>query len=91
MSWISIVKPTGTPYTNVNSQGKEQYDDPLVIYDDADVFYDGINQTAWIDVSKPTGPEGYFDVMWSDMSMEWGDAGDSWGSAGGWVNIPKPI
>lgn len=55
MTWITIPKPTGTPYTNVNLQGKEQYDQASLAYDDMNTFYDGVDQNAWIDVAKPSG------------------------------------
>lgn len=53
MSWINVAKPTGRPYTNVNVQGKEQYDQASIMYDDPNVFYDGVNQAAWTNILKP--------------------------------------
>lgn len=38
----------------VNPQGKEQYDQPSLAYDDANTFYDGVNTTQWTNVTKPT-------------------------------------
>lgn len=52
--YINIPKPSAQVYTNENAQGKEQYDQPDLTYDDIDVFYDGINPTQWTDESKPT-------------------------------------
>ena len=54
-AWTNVPKPTGTPYTNVNPQGKEQYDQASLIYDDPNTFYDGINMAAWTNIAKPTG------------------------------------
>ncbi len=54
-AYTYIAKPTGTPYTNVNTVGgKEQYDQPNLMYDDLNVFYDGINQNAYTKIAKPT-------------------------------------
>lgn len=53
--WTPITKPTGTPYTNTNTQGKEQYDQASLTYDDSNTFYDGANMLAWTDLAKPTG------------------------------------
>lgn len=50
-----ISKPVGTPYTNVNPQGLEQYDQASIQYDDSSIFYDGVNQTAYTNIAKPTG------------------------------------
>lgn len=54
--WNNIPKPSAQNYTNVNAQGKEQYDDINVLYDDPNVFYDGSNPNQWTDINKPTGP-----------------------------------
>ena len=55
MPYISIAKPTGAGYTNVNPVGKEQYDESGFTYDDANVFYDGVNETAYTNLAKPVG------------------------------------
>ena len=52
--WTNVSKPTDATYTYVNTQGKEQYDQPDLTYDDSDVFYDGTDFSAWTDVAKPT-------------------------------------
>lgn len=54
MAWTNVAKPTGRPYTSVNPQGKEQYDQADLTYDNATTFYDGVNQAAWTAVVKPT-------------------------------------
>ena len=53
--YTNVAKPTSSVYTNVNPVGKEQYDESGFTYDDANVFYDGVNETAWTNVSKPVG------------------------------------
>ena len=53
-NYTKISKPTGTSYTLVNPIGRETYDDPTVSYDDASVFYDGVNQSLYTKVSKPS-------------------------------------
>ena len=52
-TWINIAKPISSVYTFVNPQGKEQYDQPSLTYDDANVFYDGVNQGAYTNTAKP--------------------------------------
>lgn len=54
--WTSIPKPTGRPYTNVNPDGKTQYDQGSITYDNPNIFYDGVDLMAWTDVPKPTPP-----------------------------------
>ena len=56
MAWTPIVKSGAQTYTNVNPIGKEQYDQADIMYDDPNVFYDGINPAQWSNVNKPTGP-----------------------------------
>lgn len=51
--WTNIPKPTGTPYTNIN-QAKPSYDEADLTYDSAFTFYDGINQNAWSNLTKPS-------------------------------------
>ena len=53
--YTKVVKPTGSSYTNLNIGDKTQYNDTEVTYDKSTIFYDGINESAWTDVSKPTG------------------------------------
>jgi hypothetical protein len=53
-SYTNIAKPTNPSYVNINTVGKEQYDDPFITYDDPLVFYDGVNQSLYTKVSKPS-------------------------------------
>lgn len=52
--WTNVQKPTSSTYSYVNPQGKEQYDQSDITYDDATVFYDGTNPMAYTNISKPT-------------------------------------
>lgn len=54
-TYTNINKPSGTSYANVNSTGREQYDQADITYDDASVFYDGTNDNLWTDLNKPSG------------------------------------
>lgn len=56
MSWTNIPKPTTPTWTNENPQGKEQYDQVDIMYDQSDTYYDGINPAQWTGVVKPTTP-----------------------------------
>ena len=62
MPWTSVNKPTGPTYTNVNAQGKEQYDQADIQYDDVNVFYDGTNPNQWTDINKPTAPASWVSI-----------------------------
>lgn len=53
--YTNVAKPTGTPYTPVNSSGKEGFDDTAVLFDSATTFFDGINSAVYVNISKPTG------------------------------------
>lgn len=53
--YTNIPKPTGASYTNVNSSGKEGFDDATILFDDPNTFFDGINNAVYTNVSKPTG------------------------------------
>jgi hypothetical protein len=55
MAWNKVTKPSSSSYTNVNPTGREQYDQINLTYDESTVFYDGVNQSAWTNVAKPTG------------------------------------
>lgn len=55
MVYTNINKPTGTSYTNINSGGKEQYDQANLSYDDASAFYDGYNPNLYTNLTKPSG------------------------------------
>ena len=54
MAWTNVSKPTSSVYARINTIGKEQYDQSDITYDSATVFYDGVNQSAWTSVAKPT-------------------------------------
>ena len=52
MPYTNVAKPTGTPYTKVNSF-INTYDDTIT-YDSSN-FYDGFLTTAYTNLAKPTG------------------------------------
>lgn len=52
--YVNIDKPSGTSYTNINTVGKQQYDQADIIYDDPNVFYDGMNVDLYTKISKPS-------------------------------------
>lgn len=62
MAWTNINKPTGPTYTNLNTVGKQQYDQADLTYDDATTYYDGTNPNLYTNVSKPTLPS------WTNIS-----------------------
>lgn len=53
-AYTYISKPTNSVYTDVNSQGREQYDQVDVQYDSSTTFYDGVDENAYTNVAKPT-------------------------------------
>ena len=54
MPYTNVSKPTSSVYTVVNTQGKEQYDQASLTYDDSSIFFDGVNASAYTNVVKPT-------------------------------------
>ena len=56
ITYTNVAKPITPTYTNNNTQGKEQYDQASLEYDDADTFYDGTNEAFYTSVSKPITP-----------------------------------
>mgnify|MGYP001617910755 CR=1 FL=1 len=55
MPYTNVAKPTGASYTNVNSSGKEGFDDTAVTFDQASTFFDGVSNTVYTNLAKPTG------------------------------------
>ena len=53
-TYTNISKPSGTSYTSQNPTGKEQYDQTDIEYDDADIFYDGVNESLYTNIAKPS-------------------------------------
>jgi hypothetical protein len=54
-AYTNVAKPTGTPYSNINVQGREQYDQSNLTYDSSAVFYDSEDFNAYVNVAKPVG------------------------------------
>lgn len=54
-TYTNLTKPTNTSYTVQNPVGKEQYDQSTIEYDDANVFYDGTNESLYTNIAKPSG------------------------------------
>lgn len=52
-NYFHIAKPTTLNWNTLNSQGREQYDQADIEYDDPDVYYDGINPSQWTNTAKP--------------------------------------
>jgi hypothetical protein len=55
MSYTNVAKPTDSTYTAINAQGREQFDQASLSFDDSLTFYDGVDENAYTSVSKPTG------------------------------------
>jgi len=53
--YTKVAKPTGSGYTNANIEDKTQYDDAEITFDQSNIFYDGINESAYTKTAKPTG------------------------------------
>ena len=53
-SYTNVSKPTGAGYTNVNSSGKESFNDAGVTFDQQSTFFDGVNNAVYTNSSKPT-------------------------------------
>jgi hypothetical protein len=65
-TYTNITKPSSTSYTNQNLVGKEQFDDVNVMYDDPVVFYDGVNQSQYTVISRPSRYG-----LWSSEIFPW--------------------
>lgn len=48
-------KPSAGIYTDLNAVGKQQYDQADIMFDDPNVFYDGVDMTAYTNLTKPVG------------------------------------
>ena len=53
-TYTNIAKPSGTSYTQINTTGKQQYDQASISYDDSTIFYDGTNPNLYTNVNKPS-------------------------------------
>lgn len=53
-TYTKVTKPSSTAYTNINTTGREQYDQSDITYDSAIVFYDGVNQSQYTKINKPS-------------------------------------
>ena len=85
MAWTNIPKPNSQTYSNVNPVGKEQYNQVDITYDSTTTFYDGVNQSQWTNISKPTTQS----LTWDQATFTWASANFPWGSD--WHVVSKPI
>ena len=81
--YTNVPKPTGANYTNQNPVGKEQFDDKSVSYDSL-TFYDGVNQGAYTNISKPNTI-----YTWNSLTVSWSSFPNPWESPN-WTPISKP-
>ena len=54
-NYTNVNKPSQNSYIPYNTVGKEQYDQSTIEYDDASIFYDGMNESLYSNVAKPSG------------------------------------
>ena len=66
MPWTNVTKPSSTTYTNINGTGREIYDQSDVLYDDPDVFFDGVNPNMWTEVAKPVNTASVISVGYAN-------------------------
>ena len=87
--WTDIAKPTGSNYTPVNPQGKQHYDQADLTYDDTNIFYDSVNETAWTGITKPSG---YVNIIAGMATGLIGPPTYAFGFVSGdpWIEINKP-
>lgn len=86
--WTEIPKPSAQSYTNVNTLGKQVYDEPLISYDDASTFYDSYDPNQWTDVAKPQIGQ----PTWNDLQIQWQNDLNTWDGSGiSWIKVSKPI
>lgn len=82
-----IAKPGTSNYTNIDTQGKQQYDEPDIVFDQATVFYDSINLSQYTNITKP-GP---LSVTWQQETISWSSASFPWqGNVQTYTLISKP-
>lgn len=89
--YTNVSKPIGANYTDTNPQGKEQYDQLSLTYDDSNTFYDGVWAAAYTDVAKPVLNPHY---TWAMAAFSWASATFAWNSGGligGYTNVSKPV
>ena len=84
-TYTNLTKPSGTSYTNQNTVGKQQYDQSDITFDDANVFYDGLNLSQYTKVD--VGVYG----LWLDSVFPW-LLGSPWTTvATNYTKITKPV
>lgn len=89
MAWTGVTKPTTSSWSNTNPSGRTQYDQSDITYDDANIFYDGIDPSMWNMVTKPTNARLITPGMATGLitpptySRQY--------DASGWTKVPKPI
>lgn len=86
MPYTNVAKPTSTTYTKViDTQGLEIYDQIDVSYDDISVYYDGVNQSQYINIAKPDTGD-----TWAEATYSWSSETSPWGSPT-YTMINKPV
>lgn len=84
-AYTYVSKPTSSIYSYANPEGKQQYDQNDIAYDDPSVFYDSYNPNAYTNVSKPTS-----DATWDEINSTWNQMVQSWDEADDYTKVSKP-
>lgn len=84
--YATVQKPTAQNYANLNTQGKQQYDEADILYDSANVFYDSVNQNQYTDIAKPALLD-YTNTTWAQAAFAWSSAAEVWSI---YTDILKP-
>lgn len=89
MSYINVLKPTDSTYTEVNSSGKEGFDDASTTFDQTTTFFDGVSMSVWTEVPRPKQPFGLNRGMTMGLLIPLTIAiNDRTGDP--WIRVPKP-
>ncbi len=91
MPWTNIAKPNNANWTNINTY-LPIYDEPDLIYDSPSTFYDGINQSSWTNIAKPSGGivTSILPGMMTGLGMPVTYSKQYIFNTNPWINIPKP-